>query len=80
MTRQFTDAARAAQAAGLEVNAGHDLSRENLTDFLRAVPGVREVSIGHALVSDALELGYTGAIRAYLQAIDRAFDSSQQQQ
>ena len=50
--------ARAAQAAGLEVNAGHDLSRDNLTDFLHAVPGVREVSIGHAFVSDALELGY----------------------
>ena len=70
--RAFTQAAQAAQAAGLEVNAGHDLSRENLADFLRAVPGVREVSIGHALVSDALELGYTAAIKAYLAAIDRA--------
>ncbi|HSI55570.1 MAG TPA: pyridoxine 5'-phosphate synthase [Ramlibacter sp.] len=78
--RQFSEAARAAQAAGLEVNAGHDLSRENLTDFLRAVPAVREVSIGHALVSDALELGYAGAIKGYLQAIDRAFDASQQSQ
>jgi pyridoxine 5-phosphate synthase len=69
----FAEAARAAAAAGLEVNAGHDLSRENLTDFLRAVPGVREVSIGHALVSDALELGYEATIKAYLAAIDRAF-------
>ena len=73
--RQFADAARAAQAAGLEVNAGHDLSRENLVDFLREVPGVREVSIGHALVSDALELGYAATIRAYLASIDEAFDS-----
>jgi pyridoxine 5-phosphate synthase len=63
---RFAAAARAAQAAGLEVNAGHDLSRDNLGDFLRAVPGVREVSIGHALVSDALELGYTETIRQYL--------------
>ena len=69
----FAEAARAATAAGLEVNAGHDLSQENLTDFLRGVPGVREVSIGHALVSDALELGYAAAIKAYLAAIDRAF-------
>jgi pyridoxine 5-phosphate synthase len=70
----FTGAARAARAAGLELNAGHDLNRENLTDFLRAVPGVREVSIGHALISDALELGYAGAVKAYLASIDRAFE------
>ncbi len=69
----FTQAARAAEDAGLGVNAGHDLSRENLTDFLCAVPGVHEVSIGHALISDALELGYEGAVKAYLDAIDRAF-------
>jgi pyridoxine 5-phosphate synthase len=69
----FADAARAAQAAGLGVNAGHDLNRENLTDFLRAVPGVLEVSIGHAFIADALELGYADAVRAYLAAIDAAF-------
>jgi hypothetical protein len=55
--RAFAAAARAAQAAGLGVNAGHDLNRDNLADFLRAVPGVQEVSIGHALIADALELG-----------------------
>ncbi len=70
--RQFAAAAEAARAAGLGVNAGHDLSAQNLTDFLRAVPGVLEVSIGHALISDALELGYDAAVRAYLAAIDRA--------
>ena len=68
----YVEAARAAQAAGLEINAGHDLSRDNLTEFLRAVPGVREVSIGHAFVSDALELGYTAATREYLGRIDEA--------
>ena len=71
--QQFAAAAQAALDVGLGVNAGHDLSLENLTEFLQAVPGVQEVSIGHALISDALELGYTGAVQAYLQAIDRAF-------
>ena len=70
--QSFTAAAQAAQAAGLGVNAGHDLSCANLSDFLRAVPGVQEVSIGHALVSDALELGYGAAVGAYLAAIDAA--------
>jgi pyridoxine 5-phosphate synthase len=65
----FAEAARAAQAAGLEVNAGHDLNRANLPGFLRAVPGVREVSIGHAFVADALELGYEATVRAYLAAM-----------
>lgn len=68
----YAEAARAAQAAGLEVNAGHDLSRDNLTDFLRAVPGVREVSIGHAFVADALELGYAATTRDYLRCIAEA--------
>ncbi|RZL62826.1 MAG: pyridoxine 5'-phosphate synthase [Variovorax sp.] len=68
----YAETALAAQAAGLEVNAGHDLSRDNLTDFLRAVPGVREVSIGHAFVSDALELGYAASTREYLRCIAEA--------
>jgi pyridoxine 5-phosphate synthase len=70
--QRFAAAARAAQAAGLGVNAGHDLNRDNLADFLRAVPGVQEVSIGHALISDALELGYAAAVREYLGAIARS--------
>lgn len=69
--RRFAAAARAAQDCGLGVNAGHDLNRDNLPDFLRAVPGVLEVSIGHALVADALELGYAATVRAYLDAIAR---------
>ncbi|MDM0043571.1 pyridoxine 5'-phosphate synthase [Variovorax dokdonensis] len=68
----YSQAAQAAQAAGLEVNAGHDLSRDNLTDFLRAVPGVREVSIGHAFIADALELGYAATTREYLRCIEDA--------
>jgi pyridoxine 5-phosphate synthase len=70
--RGFTDAARAAQAAGLGVNAGHDLNRDNLADFLRAVPGVQEVSIGHALIADALEFGYAETVRRYRACIDAA--------
>jgi pyridoxine 5-phosphate synthase len=69
---RFAAAAKAAQAAGLGVNAGHDLNRDNLADFLRAAPAVQEVSIGHALVADALELGYQATIRAYLAAIERS--------
>ena len=66
---RFAQAAQAALAAGLGVNAGHDLSRDNLSDFLRAVPGVSEVSIGHALIADALELGYSATVQAYLRCI-----------
>lgn len=69
---RFAAAAQAAQAAGLGVNAGHDLNRANLTDFLRAVPGVLEVSIGHALTADALEFGYAETVRRYLACIREA--------
>ena len=70
---RYVRAAEAALAAGLGINAGHDLNRDNLTDFLRAVPGVQEVSIGHALIADALELGYTETVRDYQRCIQRAF-------
>ncbi len=66
----YRAAAQAALDAGLGVNAGHDLNRDNLTDFLRGVPGVLEVSIGHALIADALELGYADTVRAYQACID----------
>jgi pyridoxine 5-phosphate synthase len=66
---RYAEAARAAQRVGLGVNAGHDLNCDNLADFLRAVPGVLEVSIGHAFIADALELGYTEAVREYLRRI-----------
>lgn len=63
---QFAQAAASAQALGLGVNAGHDLNLRNLRDFVQTVPGVQEVSIGHALIADALELGYAATIQAYL--------------
>lgn len=66
---RFGDAALAAIELGLDINAGHDLNRDNLPLFLQTVPGVREVSIGHAFMADALELGYQEATRAYLRAI-----------
>lgn len=71
--RRYREAALAAQAAGLQVNAGHDLNRDNLADFLRAVPGVVEVSIGHALTADALELGFAATVQAYLRCIESAY-------
>lgn len=69
---QFAATAREALRHGLEVNAGHDLNQHNLTDFLRAVPGVLEVSIGHALIGDALEEGLPTTVRRYLACIERA--------
>ncbi len=69
---RFAAAAQAARDAGLGVNAGHDLNRDNLTAFIRRVPGVAEVSIGHALIADALELGYGATVRDYLRCIDDA--------
>jgi pyridoxine 5-phosphate synthase len=65
----YTAAAAAAHSAGLGVNAGHDLNRQNLPLFLHSVPGVLEVSIGHALIADALELGLAETVRQYLEAI-----------
>jgi len=65
----FAAAAQAALREGLGVNAGHDLNRANLADLLRAVPGVQEVSIGHALIADALELGLAETVRDYLRCI-----------
>ena len=60
---------RIAQSVGLGINAGHDLALSNLPDFLRGVPGVQEVSIGHALISEALYAGLDRTVRAYLDCI-----------
>lgn len=62
----FAASARLAREAGLGINAGHDLSQANLGDFLAAVPGVLEVSIGHALIGEALYDGLDATVRAYL--------------
>ncbi len=63
---RYAAAAQAAQQVGLGVNAGHDLNLKNLGPFLGAVPHVEEVSIGHALIADALELGMSEAARQYV--------------
>ena len=64
------DAKLMAQAAGLGVNAGHDLSQANLAAFLAGAPGVLEVSIGHALISEALYEGLDATVRAYRRIVD----------
>lgn len=65
VTQQYTAAARAATAAGLGINAGHDLDLHNLAYFAAQVPGLSEVSIGHALISDALYLGLENVVQLY---------------
>jgi pyridoxine 5-phosphate synthase len=62
----YARAADAARAAGLGVNAGHDLNLDNLAPFLRALGGIDEVSIGHALIADALEFGIAETVRRYV--------------
>ena len=61
----FVETARRALQYGLEINAGHDLNLENLRYFAETVPGLQEVSIGHALISDALYLGFENTIQLY---------------
>jgi len=68
--QRFAQAAQAALDAGLGVNAGHDLNRDNLRAFASVVPGLLEVSIGHALIADALELGYSTTVQAYLRCLN----------
>jgi pyridoxine 5-phosphate synthase len=63
----FAAAAQRARSAGLGVNAGHDLNLANLRELCAVPAGIDEVSIGHALIADALELGLGGAVRAYLE-------------
>ena len=65
----FREAAKKATELGLGVNAGHDLSLENLKYFKENVPGLLEVSIGHALISDALYLGLENTVQLYLRQL-----------
>ncbi len=65
----FVEAAKAAIEAGLGLNAGHDLSLENLRYFAENIPGLLEVSIGHALISDALYYGLENTIQMYLREL-----------
>lgn len=66
----YVEAATRARDAGLGVNAGHDLSLENLTTLIREIPWCDEVSIGHALVCDALWIGFAETIQRYLKCIE----------
>lgn len=65
----FTDAAMAARELGLGLNAGHDLSLENLHYFHQNIPWIDEVSIGHAIICDALYMGLRNTIGKYLEAL-----------
>ena len=69
---RYTAAAEAALRVGVGINAGHDLNRDNLAAFLSAVPGVSEVSIGHALIADSLEFGLGPTVRLYQAEIRKA--------
>jgi pyridoxine 5-phosphate synthase len=62
------ETARAAVAAGMEVNAGHDLDLRNLPLLARQVPEIAEASIGHALIADALYLGFAETVHRYVRA------------
>ena len=64
----YLEAAMAAEALGIGLNAGHDLSLENLSFFCKTIPSVMEVSIGHALISDALYYGLENTVALYLRA------------
>lgn len=66
---RYAEAAKEASGAGLGVNAGHDLSLDNLPSFRRALPDLAEVSIGHAITADALRIGFPAAVEAYLRAL-----------
>lgn len=68
----YVEAARMASEHGLGVNAGHDLSQENIEYFAREVKGLLEVSIGHALISEALYLGLENTIQIYRRKLENA--------
>lgn len=65
----YTEAAKEASEYGLGINAGHDLNLDNLQYFVQEVPGVLEVSIGHALIAEALYFGLQNVVGMYLQKL-----------
>jgi pyridoxine 5-phosphate synthase len=69
----FVEAGELARKMGIGLNAGHDLNLDNLAYFVTQVPDLLEVSIGHALVSDALYYGWDNTIKQYLQRIQAAY-------
>jgi len=69
--QSYVRAAEAALEVGLGLNGGHDLNLENLGRFCTAVPGILEVSIGHALIADAMDMGLDKAVREYLKILSQ---------
>jgi pyridoxine 5-phosphate synthase len=69
---KFVEAGKLARGLGLGVNAGHDLNLDNLGEFVKNVPGVLEVSIGHALIADALDMGLADTVKAYLNILRKS--------
>lgn len=69
LLQDYVATASAAKNVGLGINAGHDLNLDNLAKFIASIPQCDEVSIGHAITSDALDMGWSSAISAYLTAI-----------
>ena len=67
----FVKAAIAANEVGLEINAGHDLDSENLNYFAKNIPDLVEVSIGHALISEALYMGLENTVQYYLRQLEK---------
>ncbi len=68
----YVAAAQAARAAGLALNAGHDLNQQNLGRLIAAIPDIAEVSIGHALIAEALENGLAATVRSYVRILEQA--------
>jgi pyridoxine 5-phosphate synthase len=72
----YVAAADAARRAGLGLNAGHDLNQRNLGRLIRAIPDISEVSIGHALIAEALEEGLAATVKQYLRILEAAAEAS----
>jgi pyridoxine 5-phosphate synthase len=73
---RYAKAAKAARDAGLGVNAGHDLNLENLGAFC-SIPAILEVSIGHALVCEAIEMGLSNTVKAYREVLSKTLEGSE---
>jgi len=73
--KAFSDAALYAEEIGIEVNAGHDLDLKNLSTFLQ-IPNILEVSIGHALTIEAIEMGFENTVKSYIETIEKSAAAS----
>jgi pyridoxine 5-phosphate synthase len=74
ITQSYKDTTRAAIAAGLKINAGHDLDLKNLAHLIDEIPEIAEVSIGHALTAEAFDCGWDETIRKYVKILKREKD------